>query len=376
MAPPSKPEKRISLFKSVISEEAIRGVEEVLRSGWLGLGPKTGRFESEFAAYVGSSYCVAFNSGTSALHVALRLLDLGPEDEVISTALSFVSTNHAILYEGAKPVFADVQSDTGNLDPASIEMAITARTKAVVVVHYGGQPCDLDEIYSLARRHGITVIEDCAHASGAMYRGKRIGSHGDIHAFSFHAVKNLPMGDGGALTLASQVHDERARRLRWLGIDRSTYDRAAPGTYAWDYDVPEVGFKYHMNDISAAIGLAQLRYLDEENERRGEIASIYRERLSGVHGLSLLRDNDDRSSSYHFFSILVEARDELVDALKGAGIDTGVHYRRNDLYRMYEKADLPNTEFFWTREISLPMHLALTDEDVHYICDVIESGWA
>lgn len=372
--PPSS--RRISLFKPVLSEDAIAGVEEVLRSGWLGLGPKTGRFESEFAAYVGSPHCVGLNSGTSALHVALRLLDVGPEDEVISTALSFVSTNHAILYEGARPVFADVQPDTGNLAPESIEDAITDRTRAVIVVHYGGQPCDLDEIYSLAHARGISVIEDCAHACGAIYRGKRIGSHGEMHAFSFHAVKNLSMGDGGALTLASSEHDARARRLRWLGIDRSTYARAAPGTYAWDYDVPEIGFKYHMNDISAAIGIAQLGHLDAENARRNAIASIYKERLSEIPGLTLLSERDDRSSSYHFFSILAEARDELVGKLKGAGVDTGVHYRRNDLYRMYEKADLPNTEFFWTREISLPMHLALTEEDVHYVCDVIEAGWA
>jgi perosamine synthetase len=368
-------DRRIALFKPVLAEEAIEAVEEVLRSGWLGLGPRTAEFEADFRSYVGSSHCVALNSGTSALHLALRLLNLGEGDEVVTTALTFVSTNHTILYERATPVFADVFPDTGNLDPVSIEASINERTRALIVVHYGGQPCDLEEIYEIARRYEIVVIEDCAHACGATYRGEKIGSHGDFHAFSFHAVKNLPMGDGGALTLASAEHDKRARRLRWLGIDRSTYDRSVPGTYAWDYDVPEVGFKYHMNDISAAIGLAQLRYLDAENGRRSEIASVYRQRLEKVPGVSLLREGDDRTSSNHFFSILVENRDQLVDKLKKAGIDTGVHYRRNDLYQTYESANLPNTEFFWTREISLPMHLALSDEDVRYITDVIETGW-
>ena len=369
------PERRISLFKAVLSEEAIRGVEQVLRSGWLGLGPRTAEFETAFASYVGSPHCVGMNSATSALHIALRLLDLESDDEVITTALTFVSTNHAILYEGAKPVFADVQADTGNLDPASIEEAITDRTRAVIIVHYGGQPCDLDEIYDIASRHGIAVIEDCAHACGASYRGEPIGSHGSTHAFSFHAVKNLPMGDGGALTLTSEEQERRARRLRWLGIDRSTYDRAAPGSYAWDYDVPEVGFKYHMNDIAAAIGIAQLPLVDAENARRNEIASIYRGRLADVPGVTMLRQYDDRTNSHHFFSILVESRDTLVDRLKEAGIDTGVHYRRNDIYPMYEKADLPNTESFWSRELSLPMHLGLMDDDVHYVCDRIETGW-
>lgn len=367
--------KRIPLFRPVISDEAIEATAEVLRSGWLGLGPRTKEFEERFAEFVGAPYCVALNSGTSALHLALRLLDLAEGDEVVTTALTFVSTNHVILYERAVPVFADVQETTGNLDPASIRKKITDRTRAIVVVHYGGYPCELDEIYEIAAGAGAVVIEDCAHAAGATYRGKRIGSHGDLHAFSFHAVKNLSMGDGGALTVRSGEWDARLRRLRWLGIDRSTYDRAAPGTYLWDYDVPEVGFKYHMNDINAAIGLAQLRLLDAENARRSAIADAYRAELADVPGLSLLEYADDRQSAYHLFCVLAEERDSLVTKLKEAGIDTGVHYRRNDVYRMYEENDLPGTEHFWTRAVSLPMHLMLSDDDVASICEVIQSGW-
>ena len=225
----------------------------------------------------------------SALHLALRLLDLPPGSEVITTALSFVSTNHVILYEGCRPVFADVQPETGNLDVAAVRAKITERTQAIILIHYGGYPCDLDEFYALAREMGnIPVIEDCAHACGASYRGQRIGSHGDLHAFSFHAVKNLPMGDGGALTVRSQAHDARLRKLRWLGINVDTYQRMVPGGYRWAYNVDEVGFKYHMNDIQAAIGLGQLPYVDQDNARRAEIAALYREELAGVPGAALV----------------------------------------------------------------------------------------
>jgi perosamine synthetase len=289
--------------------------------------------------------------------------------------LTFVSTNHAILYESLTPVFADIDRATGNLDPASIESRITERTGAIIVVHYGGYPADLDEIYEIARRHDISVIEDCAHACGSTYRGTRIGSHGDFHAFSFHAVKNLPMGDGGALTVRSVRHDTRLRRLRWLGIDKDTFRRTTSTSYEWDYDVPEIGFKYHMNDIEAAIGLAQLSLLDTENARRAEIARMYRAQLAGVHGITLPAQSTDRTSSFHLFPVLVENRDDFLAKMKAAGIGVGVHYRRNDTYSMYERAELPNAQWFSERVASLPMHLCLSDDDVEYVTNAIKAGW-
>jgi perosamine synthetase len=365
----------ISLFRPSISEAAIRNVADVLRSGWLGLGPRTREFEERFAEYVGAPHCVGLNSCTSAIHLALHLLDLPKGSEVITTPLTFVSTNHAILYEGLKPVFADIDRKTGNLLVSGVRSRITAETRAVIVVHYGGYPADLDELYALARERNIAIIEDCAHACGATYRGKRIGSHGEFHAFSFHAVKNLPMGDGGALTVRSSDHDARLRRLRWLGIDKDTYRRTTGTSYEWDYDVPEVGFKYHMNDIEAAIGLAQLDLVDRENARRAEIAGSYRDALAHVSGLALPLQSDDRVSSYHLFPVLVENRDGFITKLKSAGIGAGVHYRRNDEYPMYEHAELPNAEWFSSRVVSLPMHLCLTDDDVGHVTTVIASGW-
>lgn len=366
----------IALLKPVICEEAIEAAGEVLRSGWLGLGPKTAEFERAFAAYVGNRYCIGLNSCSAALHLALRVLDLPQGSEIVTTPITFVSTNHAILYERCLPVFADVQEDTGNVDPASAASKITGRTKAIMVVHLGGYPCDLDEVYALARSNGIAVIEDCAHACGAVYKGKRIGSHGELHAFSFHAVKNLPMGEGGALVVRDEALDERLRRLRWMGIDKDTFRRSSETIYNWNYDVTELGFKYHLNDIHAAIGLVQLQRLEEDNTRRAEIAARYRSGLAGVPGLRFMRQGNDRTSSHHLFCILAEKRDALVLKLKSAGVETGVHYRRNDLYPMFRRDDsLMNAERFWQSALSLPLHLQLSEEQVDYVIAQIRGGW-
>lgn len=365
---------RINLFRSVVCDEAIKNVEEVLRSGWLHMGPKTKAFEEAFAQYTGSQYCIGLNSGTASLHMGLHLLNLPTGSEVVTTPLTFVATNHIILYEGLKPVFADIQPETGNLDVNAVKERLTEQTKAIMIMHYGGYPCDIDEFYAFSRSYGIPIIEDCAHACGAIYKGKHIGSHGDIHAFSFHAVKNLTTGDGGALTVRSEEYYKRLRRLRWLGIDKDTFQREGK-TYSWEYDVPEVGFKCHMNDIQAAIGLAQLKKLDEYNRRRNEIADMYREKLHNVPGIKFLNYKSDRKSSYHLFCILAENRNTLVDKLRSSGVDVSVHYKRNDLYNMYEKYNLPNTEYFWSSVISLPMHVLLTEDDIDYVTDTIRKGW-
>ncbi|MCE5184857.1 MAG: DegT/DnrJ/EryC1/StrS family aminotransferase [Planctomycetaceae bacterium] len=365
----------IQLFDPVICEEAIRDVSRVLRSGWLGTGPKTKAFEEQFAAYIGMPYCVGVNSCTAALHLGLQLLNLPADTEVISTPITFVSTNHAILYNRCKPVFADIQPETGNLDIESVRRRITERTGAIMIMHFGGYPCDLDEFYELSGQTGIPIIEDCAHACGASYKGRHIGSHGNIHAFSFHAVKNLPMGDGGALTIRSEEYYQRLGRLRWLGINRDTFKRTSHNSYKWQYDVSEVGYKYQLNDIHAAIGLAQLAQLDANNARRAAIAARYERALSNVPGLKLLKYKNDRVSSRHLFCIQVQHRDDLISKLDENHISTGVHYLRNDHFSMYQKQELPCAEQFWQTVMSLPMHLRLTDEDVDYIADTVRKGW-
>jgi len=372
----------IHLFRPVVSEAAIQAVSEVLRSGWTGLGPRTQQFEEDFAKYVGTKYCVALNSCTSALHLAMCLLNVGPGDEVITTPLTFVSTNHAILYVGAIPVFADVQLNTGCLDPTDVEKKITSKTKAIIVVHYGGYPADMDEFQRISQTYNVPIIEDCAHASGSVYRGKKIGSISAINCFSFHSVKNLSIGDGGAITTNNKLYYDRLNKLRWLGIDKSTFVRTEqvmgnqiPRAYAWQYDVSETGFKYHMNDIMAAIGIEQLKLLGQENARRAEMVKIYRENLSEVPNIVLLDQSIDRVSSNHIFAVRAKKRDKLIDKLKAYNIHPGVHYQRNDLYRMYSLSNLPNVEALHSELISLPLHLMLTDEDLQKVIGVIKSGW-
>lgn len=372
----------IHLFRPVISEAAIEAVSQVLRSGWTGLGPKTAQFEKDFANYVGARYCVGVNSCTSALHLALHVLDLDEGDEVISTPLTFVSTNHAILYEGATPVFADVQKGYPNIDPDDVEKKITFKTRAIIAVHYGGHPCDLERLQEISRTYNIPIIEDCAHAAGASWCGQKIGSISSLNCFSFHSVKNLSICDGGAVTTNNPLYDERMRKLRWLGIDKSTYNRTElamsnkiPKAYAWQYDIPEIGFKYHMNDVMAAIGIEQLKLLDEENAKRAEIAQVYTKELAEVEGIQLLERRDDVVSANHIFAVVVQEREKLINKLKAYDIHPGVHYLRNDLYPMYERAHLPNAQYFQDHLLSLPLHLALTDEDVQRVIDVIKKGW-
>jgi perosamine synthetase len=373
--------KKIQLFKPNISEKAIKAVNKVLRSGWIGLGPKTAEFEKKFAKYVGAKYAVALNSCTAALHLALIVSGIKEGDEVITTPLTFVSTNHVILYQRAIPVFADVDSKTYCIDPKSIEKMITRKTKAIIAMHYSGHPCDLNKIYKIAKKYNLIVIEDAAHACGSSYKDKKIGSFG-LTCFSLHAVKNLPVGDGGMITTNSREQYERLKKLRWLGIDKSTYsrttaDKKKPGAYAWQYDVPETGYKYHMNDISAAIGIEQLKLLDKQNTYRQKLAAIYNRELNHPDIISLPYVAQDVITSQHLYVIQVKKRNDLIARLKANSIAPGVHYTPNNTYPMYRKyrADTKNTEEVAKNIISLPMHTLLTKKDVYKVIKIINQGW-
>jgi len=368
----------INLFKPKIYEESIEAVTEVLRSGWTGLGPKTKKFENDFSKYVNSKYAVGMNSATSALHLAMKLINLKEGDEIITSPITFVSTNHAILYEKGVPVFADVQKDTINIDPEDIKRKITKKTKAIICVHFGGYPCDMDEIHKIARDYDLYVIEDCAHATGSSYKGQKIGSISSINCFSFHSVKNLSICDGGAITTNSELYNDRLKKLRWLGINKSTHDRTKEDgkeksiIYSWKYDVDEIGYKYHMNDIMASIGIEQLKYVEKDNDRRREIASIYNEGLRNIDGIELLNYKDDRITSRHLYVMKVDRRDKLIMHLKNNGIAPGVHYLRNDYYNMYDKTHLSNVDEIQDKIISLPLHLHLTNEEVEYVINTIK----
>ncbi|MGA2237731.1 MAG: DegT/DnrJ/EryC1/StrS aminotransferase family protein [Candidatus Bathyarchaeia archaeon] len=369
----------IPLFRPSYDNEEVEAVAEALRSGWVGLGPRTAQFEKEFAQYLGSPYCVALNSGTAALHLALLSLNLSKGDEVIVTPITFVSTAHVIRYVGATPVFADVELDTLNIDPKDIDRKISDRTKAILVVHYGGHPCDMDVISKSAKNHGITVIEDAAHACGAEYKGRKVGTISPLTCFSFHAVKNLATGEGGAITFQESKLDPYFREMRWMGISKDTWDRTSKGeVYAWKYTVNRLGFKYHMHDISAAIGLVQLHKLDKNNDRRRAIAAKYSRELKDLDWIEVPVEKSYAKSSWHIYRITLpnlKMRDALIGHLKQKDISPGVHYYPINLYPYYDqsKHTTPVASQVWERILSIPMFPDLTEQQQDYIIQAIKS---
>ncbi|HJH27262.1 MAG TPA: DegT/DnrJ/EryC1/StrS aminotransferase family protein [Methanophagales archaeon] len=368
--------KMIPIFRPSMGEEEIEAVAEVLKSGWIGIGPKTEEFEEQFAEYIGTKYAVALNSCTAALHLALNVLGIN-SGEVITTPITFVSTAHAILYNNASPVFADVQEDTLNIDPHDIERKITGKTKAIIPVHYGGHVCDMDEILDIAGEHNLYVIEDAAHACGAEYKRKKAGSLSDIGCFSFHAVKNLATGDGGMITTNDKTVYEKLLELRWLGINKSTYQRDTKG-YSWYYDVESVGFKMHMNDITAAIGLVQLGKLDNMNARRHEIVKRYNETFADLNWIETPIEKDYAKSSLHNYAIKVKKgdRNELITHLADKGVSAGVHYMPLYMHSIYKKlgikGDCPVADSVWRKVVILPLYPDMTEEDVKMVVEGVK----
>lgn len=366
------------VFRPHYDEREAQAVAKVLASGWVGLGPRVAEFECRFAEYVGAHYAIATNSATAALHLSCIVANVQPGDEVLIPAITFVSTAHAVSYCGATPVFVDVEPDTLNLDPEDARRKITPATKAIIPVHYGGHACRMDDIYTLAYDHDLAVIEDAAHACGAEYKGKRIGSlPGSLTVnYSFHAVKNLGTPDGGMIATDRLELDQLLRRLRWCGIDKSTWDRTAIAEsgprnqysqYSWYYEVTDLGYKYHMNDVTAAIGLVQLDKLPATNARRREIASRYTAKLSSLPWLECPIEHDYTRSAWHNYVIKTDYRDRLNLHLKERDIATGVHYMPLHLhpyYRQRTHAIVPVAERVWTRLLTLPLYPGLTDEEV------------
>jgi len=363
----------INLFKPYYGEEELESLRDIFESGWIGLGPRTKQFEEEFAEYVGCKHAIGLNSATAALDISLKLLNVNHGDEVIVPTTTFVSTAHAVVYNLATPIFADVDENL-LIDLEDVERKITQRTKAIIPVHYAGRPVDIDRLREIAG--DIPIIEDAAHAAGSIYKGKKCGSLGVMGCFSFHAVKNLAMGDGGAITTDNEEFCNRARKLRWLGIDKSTWDRSGRDkVYWWEYNVEEIGLKCHMNDIAASIGLVQLSKLNKMNARRKEIAEIYTEKFKNIDEVTTpIMDTDISKSSWHIYCIQCPKRNELGEYLKDKGIATGVHYLPNHLYKCYGNTpSLPNAEKYFQKIMSLPMYPALTNDEVDVVVNEIYS---
>jgi|SRR3989344_388303 len=367
--------KTIPIQYPYMNEQSIQNVVEVMRSRWIGQAEKVEEFEAMIKQQLKIPFPVTVNSGTAAVHLALDIAGVGPGDEVITTSLTCAATNHAILMQYAKPVFADVQYDTGNIDPEDIEHRITPKTKAVLVVHWAGYPCDMDEINAIAKKHNLPVIEDAAHAMGASYKGKPMGTISDFTCFSLQAIKHITTGDGGILCTNNIQDYQKGIRRRWFGIDRNHRIPSVLGHA--DYDIVERGFKYHMNDIAAAIGLAQLPDLPKIVARRKAIARRYREELADVQGIKMMEYKNDRDCSYWLFTMHVHRREEFCRAMLERGVEVSVSHYRNDIYTIFgpRRKDLPNVDKIDNDMMCIPIHAKLSDEDVTYVIDAIKKGW-
>lgn len=359
-------------------DEVLSEIRECLEKGWTGIGFKTDQFEDAWKKYSGFEHAHFLNSATSGLHLAFKIFKdkyhWQDGDEVITTSLTFVSTNHAILYEHLDPVFADVDSSLC-LDPNSVERLITNKTKAVIYVGIGGNAKNYKEIRALCTKHNLILILDAAHMAGTSWvdTGLHVGLDADCAVFSYQAVKNCPSADSGMICFPSAELDKEVRRLSWLGIDKSTYDRYSESSYKWRYDVPELGFKYNGNSIAAAMCLVSLRYLDQDNKHRRALAEVYNNKLKGSGDIEIIAHSDSINSSRHLFQIALTDRDNLIDRLSKEGIYCGVHYVANHQYPIYKnyKSDVEKASWYSARMISLPMHLGVSESDATYIAEKI-----
>ena len=368
----------IPVFRPSLGEAELSALRAVFKNGWVGLGPKTAEFEERFAAYIGVRHAVAVNSCTAALHLALQVMGV-EGGEVVTTPMTFVSTSHAILYNRAHPVFADIEPDTLTIAADSVRERVTRRTRAILVMHYGGHPCDMAPLLEIAHCRGLKVIEDAAHGCGGEYRlrgrWRKLGSLGDIGCFSFQAVKNLTTGDGGMITTNDARLAARLKKLRWMWISRGTWDRGLQKQrYEWAYEVEEVGYKYYMNDISAAIGLVQLKKLETMNRRRRMLAGAYTRAFSPCEQIETPVEKPYARSACHNYVIKVARRNALIRHLNARGISAGVHYIPTYYFKAYAsyQARCPVTERVWKRLVTLPLYYGLTQRQQERVIRAVQ----
>jgi len=370
-----KEAQKIVMFFPYVAEKASSAVGEIIQSRWIGQGQTVVDFENKIKEIFPIPYATAVNHVSSAIKLALAVAGVGPGDEVITTPQTCTATNHPILEQFATPVFADIQFMTGNLDPHDIEHRITNRTKAILCSHWGGYPCDLDEIHAIAHHHGLVVIEDASDAFGAKYKTSSIGTLSQFTCFNFQATQQITTGEGGMLCSLDEENHQAAVRRKWFGIDRINRKPNSSGYY--DFDVWETGYGYHMTNIAAAIGLANLEEWDSILERRKQITKKYREALAVTDGVTLFDSTPDRESSWQLFTIHVPRRDDFHAALKSRGVETSIVHMRNDVYSVFGKKrkDLPHLNQFSESFICIPLHNQLSDNQVDHVIQNIRKGW-
>lgn len=372
----SAPHWNVPLSDVVGDDELVVAAAEAVRSGWWSSGPRVAELEERFAEFTGAVHAIALSNGTAALHLALLALGVGPGDEVITPSLTFVAVANSIRHTGATPVFCDVLGTADlNLDPADLEAAITSRTKAIVVLHYGGFPCDIETVATLASKHGIALIEDAAHAVGATVRGKACGTFGSFGCYSFFSNKNLPIGEGGMVVTSDDVLNERVRLLRSHGMTTMTWDRHRG--HASTYDVLLPGFNYRLDEIRAAMALVQLRRLPAANAERAGRADEYVRRLHGVSGLEVaFTERADRDDAAHHLAVVIlpaaANRDEIRESMAAGGVQTSVHYPPVHCFAAFRGdgiRPLPRTDELAARILTLPLYPTLSGEQLDLVAE-------
>jgi perosamine synthetase len=375
---------KIPFHRAPIGEEEVRAVSEVIRSGWLTMGPKTLEFEREFAAYVGVKYAVAVSSCTAALHLCLEAIGVGEGDEVLVPTTTFTATAEVVTYLGARPVLVDVDPETLNLDVADAQQRINARTRAIIPVHFGGQPCDIAEIHDLASRNKLHVVEDAAHALPASYHGKAVGSISEMTAFSFYATKTLCTGEGGMVTTDNEDHARRMQMMRLHGISRDAWKRYS-SEGSWYYEVNEAGFKYNLTDLQSAIGIAQLSKCHRMWEARRNIAKQYTSAFDEIESLQVPIVREDRTTAWHLYVLRLHLerlsidRDRFIRELDERGVNTSVHFIPLHLHPYYQRkwsyrsTDFPVASAEYYRSLSLPLFPTMTDEEVDSVITAVRN---
>ncbi len=365
---------QIPFHKTHTTEEEINAATEAIKSGWLTMGPKVVEFEEKFKEYVGSDEAVSMNSATAALHLGLKAVGIKHGDEVILPTNTFVATAEVVTYFNAIPVLCDIEEDTHNIDISKIEALITDKTRAIIPVHFAGQPCDMDELNKIAEKYNLKIVEDAAHAIPSSYKGIMIGNleKSDITCFSFYATKTLSTGEGGMATTNNPKYAKHMKINRLHGISRDAWDRYTTKG-AWHYEIVDNGCKYNTTDINAAIGLVQLKKQNMLKEKRAYIASVYNEAFKTLKNVQLPFVKDDRETSWHLYVIKIDNRDEVIERLKEAGVGCSVHFipiHNHPYYKEkynYNYEDYPVANRVHEKSLSLPIYPDMSEEEIAFV---------
>ncbi len=361
--------------KPNVSSEDIAEVNKVLKSGWLSTGPKVEEFEKKFSEYVNSEYAIAVNSGTAALELAVQALDLKEGDEVITTPLTFMATTNAILYSGGNPVYADISKDTYNINPEEIKKKITNKTKAIICVDYAGHPCDLNEIKKIAKENNLILIEDAAHSIGGEYKREKIGSIADITTFSFHPVKNMTTGEGGMITTNNKEIKEKISLLRNHGMNKN--DKLFENKPSWAYNTNRLGRNFRLTDFQCALGISQLKRLDDFVKRKSEVVEKYNQAFINNPKIKIPEVKENIKHAWHIYPCLIENRDKVIQELNNQGIGANVlyiptyHFTYHQKRLNINKEEYPVTEEVFKKLIALPLFSSITDEEVNKVIEKV-----